>query len=118
MTSLWGGRFSEKQDDFFFAFNESFSFDRRLAVVDIVGSMAYARGLERAGLFTSIELQEVLAGLEELQKRVETDPSFIEQGLRDHYEDVHSFVEFELTKRVGVLGKKLHTGQRRIDSIP
>ncbi|MFY7928591.1 MAG: argininosuccinate lyase [Oligoflexus sp.] len=117
MTSLWGGRFSEKQDDFFFAFNESFSFDRRLAVVDIVGSMAYARGLERAGLFTSIELQEVLAGLEELQKRVETDPSFIEQGLRDHYEDVHSFVEFELTKRVGVLGKKLHTGRSRNDQV-
>ena len=45
MKSLWGGRFSESQNDFFFAFNESFSFDRRLALVDVRGSVAYARGL-------------------------------------------------------------------------
>ncbi len=115
--SLWGGRFGEKQDDFFFQFNESFSFDRRLATVDILGSLAYARGLERAGIFRSDELELVCAGLNELLEQVEKDPTFIEQGLRDHYEDVHSFVEFELTKKVGALGKKLHTGRSRNDQV-
>lgn len=117
MKSLWGGRFSDKQDDFFFRFNESFSFDRRLAAVDILGSKAYARGLERAGIFRGDELEQVIAGLDQLLARVETDQSFVEQGLRDNYEDVHSFVEFELTKLVGALGKKLHTGRSRNDQV-
>ncbi len=117
MKSLWGGRFSEKQDDFFFAFNESFSFDRRLALVDIAGSVAYARGLERAGIFNSEELRQVLDGLEALHQEIVQNPACIEQGLRDSYEDVHSFVEFELTKRVGALGKRLHTGRSRNDQV-
>ncbi len=117
MKSLWGGRFSEKQDDFFFAFNESFSFDRRLALVDVLGSVAYARGLERAGIFSSEELRQVLDGLEALQTQITESPDFLDQGLRDHYEDVHSFVEFELTKKVGALGKKLHTGRSRNDQV-
>lgn len=116
MKSLWGGRFNEKQDSFFFSFNESFSFDRRLAVVDIKASIAYARGLARAEIFTTEELQQVITGLEELLEQVQGDESFLGQALQG-YEDVHAFVELELTKKVGALGKKLHTGRSRNDQV-
>lgn len=114
---LWGGRFNEEQDDFFFSFNQSFSFDRRLAAVDVLGSIAYAKGLARSGIFSDSELAQVLAGLEQLLQKIEDDASFIDQGLAQGYEDVHSFVEIELTKLVGDLGKRLHTGRSRNDQV-
>ena len=69
MKSLWGGRFSEKQDDFFAAFNASFRFDFRLAEVDVIGSKAYARGLARCRIFNNAELQIVLDGLDVILAR-------------------------------------------------
>jgi len=117
MKSLWGGRFSEKQNDFFFQFNESFSFDMRLAEVDIIGSQAYAKGLQRRGIFTEAELTAVLAGLDELLHDIRHKPEVLAQALTEGYEDVHSFVEFQLTQKVGELGKKLHTGRSRNDQV-
>ncbi|MBC7530888.1 MAG: argininosuccinate lyase [Oligoflexus sp.] len=117
MKSLWGGRFSEKQDDFFFSFNASFRFDVRLAEVDIIGSIAYARGLARCRIFNETELTKVVSGLEELLQRVRKEPAWLEANLSSGYEDVHSFVEMELTKLVGDLGKRLHTGRSRNDQV-
>lgn len=117
MKSLWGGRFSEKQNDFFFQFNESFSFDMRLAEVDIIGSKAYAKGLQRRGIFTEAELVTVLRGLDELLEEIQTQPDLLAQALREGYEDVHSFVEYQLTQKAGDLGKKLHTGRSRNDQV-
>ncbi len=117
MKSLWGGRFSEKQDDFFFQFNESFSFDIRLAEVDVIGSKAYAKALQQRGIFSQDELKTVLIALDELLNQIRNDSAFMSQALRDGYEDVHSFVEFQLTQKVGHLGKKLHTGRSRNDQV-
>ncbi len=117
MKSLWGGRFSEKQDNFFFTFNASFRFDVRLAEVDIIGSMAYARGLARCQIFNADELAQVLAGLESLLQTIRKEPEWLEAKLDAGYEDVHSFVEMELTKLVGDLGKRLHTGRSRNDQV-
>jgi argininosuccinate lyase len=117
MKSLWGGRFSEKQDDFFFQFNESFSFDVRLAEVDIIGSKAYAKALQLCGIFSPAELNHVLQGLDELLEQVRQKPEFLTKALSDGYEDVHSFVELQLTQKVGQLGKKLHTGRSRNDQV-
>lgn len=117
MKSLWGGRFSEKQDDFFFSFNASFRFDVRLAEVDIIGSIAYARGLARCRIFDEAELTKVVSGLEELLQKVRKEPEWLETKLDSGYEDVHSFVEIELTKLVGDLGKRLHTGRSRNDQV-
>ncbi|MES2744323.1 MAG: argininosuccinate lyase, partial [Bdellovibrionota bacterium] len=117
MKSLWGGRFSEKQDDFFFSFNASFRFDVRLAEVDVIGSMAYARALSRTRIFNEAELQKVEAGLEQLLQKIRKEPEWVEESLRAGYEDVHSFVEMELTKLVGDLGKRLHTGRSRNDQV-
>jgi argininosuccinate lyase len=117
MKSLWGGRFSEKQDDFFFAFNASFRFDVRLAEVDVIGSLAYARALSRVRIFDQQELQKVEGGLEQLLQRIREEPEWVEASLREGYEDVHSFVEMELTKLIGDLGKRLHTGRSRNDQV-
>lgn len=117
MKSLWGGRFSEKQDDFFFTFNASFRFDVRLAEVDVIGSIAYARGLARCRIFNEAELASVLAGLDQLLQRIRQEPEWLESKLSAGYEDVHSFVEMELTKLVGDLGKRLHTGRSRNDQV-
>ncbi|RZA24843.1 MAG: argininosuccinate lyase, partial [Proteobacteria bacterium] len=111
------GRFSEKQDDFFFSFNASFRFDVRLAEVDVIGSMAYARALSRMRIFNEAELQKVEAGLEQLLQKIRKEPEWVEESLRAGYEDVHSFVEMELTKLVGDLGKRLHTGRSRNDQV-
>ena len=117
MKSLWGGRFSEKQDNFFFSFNASFRFDVRLAEVDIIGSIAYARGLARCRIFNESELNQVISGLETLLQKVRKEPEWLESNLSAGYEDVHSFVEMELTKLVGDLGKRLHTGRSRNDQV-
>lgn len=117
MKSLWGGRFNEKQDDFFFAFNASFRFDVRLAEVDVIGSMAYARALSRRQIFNASELQQVEAGLEQLLQKIRKEPEWVESSLAQGYEDVHAFVEMELTKLVGDLGKRLHTGRSRNDQV-
>ena len=60
---LWGGRFASEEDPFFAQFNDSLSFDRCLLEADIDGSLAYARALERAGVFTRTERLEVEKGL-------------------------------------------------------
>lgn len=117
MKSLWGGRFSEKQDDFFFTFNASFRFDVRLAEVDVIGSMAYARALSRCRIFNEEELGKVNAGLEQILQKIRKEPEWLEESLQAGYEDVHSFVEMELTKLVGDLGKRLHTGRSRNDQV-
>jgi len=59
---LWGGRFLSDQDPLFADFNDSLRFDRELLEVDIQGSLAYARGLERAGVFTREERRQVEQG--------------------------------------------------------
>lgn len=117
MKSLWGGRFSEKQDDFFFTFNASFRFDVRMAEVDVIGSMAYARALSRKLIFNETELQTVESGLEQLLQKIRKEPDWVHASLDAGYEDVHSFVEMELTKLVGDLGKRLHTGRSRNDQV-
>lgn len=117
MKSLWGGRFSEKQDDFFFNFNASFRFDVRMAEVDVIGSMAYAKALSRKLIFNETELQTVQDGLEQLLQKIRKEPEWVLACLEAGYEDVHSFVEMELTKLVGDLGKRLHTGRSRNDQV-
>ena len=117
MSGLWGGRFQEKPNDYFLAFNRSLPFDYRLFFSDIKGSEAYARGLNRAGILSKEELEVMLQALAELKLSGEKNPSFIKEGVASSHEDIHSFVEYELIKKVGDLGKKLHTGRSRNDQV-
>jgi argininosuccinate lyase len=111
---LWGGRFASEQDPLFVEFNDSLPFDRELLGADIEGSLAYARALERASVFTKKERLVVEKGLNSILHESEQDPQSIG---RSQAEDVHSYVEEALRKKVGSLALKLHTGRSRNDQV-
>ncbi|PYV19827.1 MAG: argininosuccinate lyase [Acidobacteria bacterium] len=111
---LWGGRFSSKPDPFFSEFNDSFAFDRALLEADIAGSLAWARALVRAGVFTARERRRVEAGLRGILEDHRRNPRRAESS---RAEDVHTYVEGELARRVGDLALKLHTGRSRNDQV-
>ena len=111
---LWGGRFASDQDPFFAEFNDSLPFDRELLASDIEGSQAYARALERAGVFTRQERLAVEKGLRLILEEHRRNPRAIAQS---RAEDVHSYVEEALGKKVGTLALKLHTGRSRNDQV-
>ena len=87
--------------------------DLRLARYDIEGSMAHIKMLESIGLLTSEELDRLLEGLAEIMGTVDDGTFTIEDGV----EDVHSQVEFMLTKKLGDIGKKIHSGRSRNDQV-
>ena len=111
---LWGGRFSSEEDPFFAEFNDSLSFDRELLETDIEGSLAYARALERAGVLTHQQLLQVEKGLRRVLEDHRKDPSVIS---RSRAEDIHTYVEQALGKKIGSLALKLHTGRSRNDQV-
>jgi argininosuccinate lyase / amino-acid N-acetyltransferase len=113
-TKLWGGRFTSDEDPFFAAFNDSLPFDRELLEADIEGSQAYARALERAGVFTRKERQSIERGLRHILEENRQDPGII---IRSQAEDVHTYVEEALRRRVGDAALKLHTGRSRNDQV-
>jgi argininosuccinate lyase len=110
---IWGGRFSEDTDDFVEKFTASISFDKRLYQYDIDGSIAHARMLAKVGIITDIEKSEILKGLEDIRKQI-ADDNF-DWSIK--LEDIHMNIESSLTKKIGEIGKKLHTGRSRNDQI-
>ncbi len=111
---LWGGIFTSEQDSFFAKFNDSLSFDRELLEADVEGSLAYARALERAGIFSSAERRKVDKGLRAvLQQSLRTPDAVAASGA----EDIHSYIEEALTNEIGPLALKLHTGRSRNDQV-
>ena len=94
-------------------FNASISFDRRLCHVDIEGSRAQARALERIGVLTSEEVSSVLNGLNQIEEEFEAGKLV----LTDDLEDIHMAVEKRLIELVGQAGAKLHTGRSRNDQV-
>jgi argininosuccinate lyase/amino-acid N-acetyltransferase len=112
--ALWGGRFSQAADVKFKLFNDSLKFDYRLAEQDIIGSIAWSKALLSVNVLTADEQQRLEAALNELLLSVQESP---EQILQSDAEDIHSWVETQLIKRVGDLGKKLHTGRSRNDQV-
>ncbi len=113
MAQLWGGRFTKETDELVYRFNASISFDQRLYRQDIEGSMAHVRMLAKQGILTEEERDQILDGLTGILKDVESGAL----PITEQYEDIHSFVEANLTERVGEAGKKLHTGRSRNDQV-
>jgi argininosuccinate lyase len=111
---LWGGRFTSDTDPFFAEFNNSISFDRQLLEVDIEGSLAYARALERAGVFSRKERLKVEKGLRHVLADNRRDSQAIGRSLA---EDVHTYAEEALNEKIGALALKLHTGRSRNDQV-
>jgi argininosuccinate lyase len=111
---LWGGRFTSDEDPIFAQFNDSLPFDRHLLEADIEGSLAYARALERSGVFSRGERLKVERGLRRVLEESRKDPNTI---ARSCAEDVHTYVEQALQKEAGTLALKLHTGRSRNDQV-
>ena len=87
--------------------------DLRLARYDVLGSLAHIKMLQSIGLLTGEELGQLTKGLEEILVEIE-DGSFV---LEDSVEDIHSQVELLLTRRLGEIGKKIHSGRSRNDQV-
>ncbi len=110
---MWAGRFSKQVDEKVNAFNSSIAFDGRMYRHDIHGSIAHAAMLGECGIISKEDSLEIMAGLEKIlddidNGRLELDPNA---------EDIHMFVEAELTKRLGDVGKRLHTSRSRNDQV-
>jgi argininosuccinate lyase len=112
-VKLWGGRFEHGPSEVFERFSGSLAFDRRLIQADIEGSQAWARALERAGIFTAAERAEVVDAFAALAREA-ARPEFFD-GATD--EDVHTLVIRKLKERVGALADKIHTGRSRNEQV-
>ena len=115
-TKLWGGRFEREPDQRFDAFQRSFAFDRRLLPYEVAVDHAWARALEPIGILTADEVKQMLAALDKIAARAESDPSWVDSFGADA-EDVHHFVEKALVEELGQLGWKLHTGRSRNELV-
>jgi argininosuccinate lyase len=109
----WGGRFSEPTDAFVERFTASVEFDRRMYHHDINGSLAHANMLSKVGVLTDEENQQIQQGLEAIRAEVEAG----EFPWSITLEDVHMNIEARLTDKIGITGKKLHTGRSRNDQV-
>ena len=87
--------------------------DMRLAAYDVQGSMAHIKMLESIGLLTADELERLTAGLEQILSEINAGNFRLE----DSVEDIHSQVELLLTRRLGEIGKKIHSGRSRNDQV-
>ena len=110
---LWGGRFSEANDERVADFTRSIEVDRDLAADDLAGSIAHVRGLGRAGLLDEAEVALLVEGLTGLAAAVAAGEVEWDPGL----EDVHLNLEAALGERIGPLAGKLHTGRSRNDQV-
>lgn len=113
MAQLWGGRFTRETDKLVYNFNASVSFDKKFYRQDIEGSIAHVVMLEKQGILTKEEKDEIVKGLTGIRQDVENGVLQI----TEEYEDIHSFVEANLIERIGEAGKKLHTGRSRNDQV-
>ncbi|GAA0551111.1 argininosuccinate lyase [Rheinheimera aquimaris] len=112
--AMWGGRFQEATLAEFRDFNDSLSFDYLLAQQDIQASRAWAQQLAQAGIITQSEVDQLDSALADLAVAIDTDPKL---PLQTSEEDIHSWVEAQLTAKLGAVAKKLHTGRSRNDLV-
>ncbi|MBD5171185.1 MAG: argininosuccinate lyase [Bacteroidales bacterium] len=110
---LWNKGFEPNQMIENFTVGRDRELDLRLARYDVQGSIAHVKMLQSIGLLTSDELAVLVPALEEIAAQIERGEFTIEDGV----EDVHSQVEFILTKRLGDIGKKIHSGRSRNDQV-
>jgi len=110
---MWSGRFQKEIDKIADDFNSSIHFDSRMYAHDIKGSIAHASMLAVQGIITEGDFDIISKGLEEILSDINEGKLEIDMAA----EDIHMFIEGELTKRVGDVGKKLHTARSRNDQV-
>ncbi len=110
---LWTGRFQKEISKTTNDFNSSISFDSRMYKEDITGSIAHATMLGECGIIDKEQSEIICKGLEEILTDIESGKLEIDMEA----EDIHTFIEGELTKRLGDAGKRLHTARSRNDQV-
>ncbi|MDY4963675.1 argininosuccinate lyase [uncultured Ruminococcus sp.] len=113
MAKLWAGRFSKEVDETVNAFNSSIAFDGRMYKEDITGSIAHATMLGDCGIIPKADSLQIIEGLKGILEDLESGALELDPTA----EDIHMFVEAELTKRLGDVGKRLHTARSRNDQV-
>ena len=113
MDKMWAGRFDKALDKIADDFNSSLRFDYKMYRQDITGSMAHATMLAAQGIITAKDCDEILEGLQSILNDIESGKLTFDMDA----EDIHMFVESELTKRIGDTGKRLHTARSRNDQV-
>ena len=110
---LWTGRFSKEADKITNDFNSSIGTDKRMYREDIEGSIAHATMLGIQGIISVEDADKIVAGLKEIENEIYSGVLEIDMTA----EDIHTFVEGELTRRIGDAGKRLHTARSRNDQV-
>ena len=110
---LWKGRFQKEADPKTNDFNSSISVDSRMYREDIEGSMAHATMLGACGIIEKGESEKIIEGLQGILADLDSGALMIDPDA----EDIHTFVEGELTARIGDAGKRLHTARSRNDQV-
>ena len=110
---LWAGRFSKDTDDRVNSFNSSLPFDCKMYEHDIKGSIAHAQMLGASNIISSDDVDRIIDGLISILDDINSGKLTFDNDA----EDIHMFVEAELTKRIGDAGKGLHTARSRNDQV-
>ena len=110
---LWGGRFKTAEDSFMDKFNSSFNIDQRLWEQDIKGSIAHVSMLSKCHILSSDEAEKIIKALEQIHSEI-LDGTLLLEG---EFEDIHSFLEYQVTQKAGAVGKKMHTARSRNDQV-
>ena len=113
MAQLWKGRFKKELAKETNDFNSSISFDCRMFEEDIKGSIAHATMLGACGIIEQAEADKITAGLAEILEELQSGKLTVDPEA----EDIHTFIEGELTARLGQTGKRLHTARSRNDQV-
>ncbi|MGI5958539.1 MAG: argininosuccinate lyase [Massiliimalia sp.] len=113
MAKMWAGRFKKEVDEKVNDFNSSISFDHVMYEQDIQGSIAHATMLGKQGIIPLEESQLIIEGL----KGILADLQSGALSFDPNAEDIHMFIEAELTERLGAAGKRLHTARSRNDQV-
>lgn len=110
---LWQGRFKKELDSKTNSFNSSISFDYRFFEQDITGSLAHTKMLAKQGIISKEDFSKIEIALNEILEDIKTG----KLKINENAEDIHTFIEEELTKKIGTAGKKLHTARSRNDQV-
>ncbi|MBO7310921.1 MAG: argininosuccinate lyase [Clostridia bacterium] len=113
MEKMWAGRFAKALDSMADDFNSSIRFDCKMYKRDIMGSIAHAKMLAKQGIISYGDCESITEGLASILDDIQSGALEIDMSC----EDIHMFVEAELTKRIGDAGKRLHTARSRNDQV-
>ncbi len=111
--NLWGARFSKELDALVNEFNSSIKVDSLMYAEDVQGSLAHAEMLKNQGIIEENDYLDIVKGLTSIKEEIDSGVLKIDYTA----EDIHMFIEGELTKRYPVAGKKLHTARSRNDQV-